>query len=70
MFGFLGYLINAVFRAVCLNWDPNDASTLQLLTCFSLSVFTMCDAPPCLSPPLAIYLLKNLVTVPVVFPMG
>lgn len=70
MFRFLDCLINAVFRAVCLNWDPDDASTLQLLTCLSLSVFTLHNARPCLSPCLAIHLLKNLVTVLVVFPMG
>lgn len=70
MFRFLDCLINAVFRAICLNWDPDDASTLQLLMCLSLSVFTLHDARPCLSPRLAIHLLKNLVTVPVVFPMG
>lgn len=44
MFRFLDCLINAIFRTLCLNWDPSDASTLQ-------SVFTLHDAPPCLFPP-------------------
>ena len=70
MFRFLDCLINAVFRAVCLNWDPDGASTLQVFMWLSLSVFTLYDAWQCLSPRLAIYLLKNLVTVSVVFPMG
>ena len=62
MFRFLDCLINAVFRAVCLNWDPDGASTLQVFMWLSLSVFTLYDARPCLSP-FAVYLLKNLVTV-------
>ena len=51
MFRFLDCLINAIFRTVCLNWDPNDTSTLQLVNGVSRSVFTLYYAPPCLFPP-------------------